>query len=65
MSVQAITLDDLAGRDFATVAEVASILRCDPRTVRRRCIDGTYPAVRAGDWKIPARWLREQAGVAA
>lgn len=57
----ATALGQLAGRDFATVAETAEILRCDPRTVRRRCSEGTIPATRAGDWRIPASWLREQA----
>lgn len=60
-----VTIDDLAGHDFATVDEVAAILRCDPRTVRRRIADGTIPAIRAAQWSIPVRWLREVAGVAA
>lgn len=59
----AVTLDGLAerGHDFATIAETAHILRVDPRTIRRRCADGTIPATRApGDWRIPVSWLREQ-----
>lgn len=63
-----ITLDDLDGCDFATVSETADVLRVDPRTVRRRIADGTYPATRIGsDWRVPVRWLRDQAhaGVAA
>jgi excisionase family DNA binding protein len=57
-----ITLADLEGCDFASVAEVAEVLRVDPRTVRRRIADGAYPATRIGsDWRVPTRWLREQA----
>jgi excisionase family DNA binding protein len=57
------TLEDLAGRDFATVSEVAEILRADPRTIRRRIRDGIIPATRAGDYRVPVSWLREQARV--
>jgi hypothetical protein len=53
------------GRDFATVAETGQIMRADPRTIRRRIKDGTIPAVRASDWRIPVSWLAEQAGVQA
>jgi hypothetical protein len=60
-----IRLGDLAGRDFATVDEVAQILRIDPRTVRARCADGTFPAIKTGDWRISVSWLREQARVAS
>jgi hypothetical protein len=59
-----IALDDLEG-DFATVAETAAITRADQRTIRRRCADGTIPAVKLGDWRIPVRWLREAAGAVA
>jgi excisionase family DNA binding protein len=60
-----IKIEDLDGRDFAVVNEAADILRCDPRTVRRGCEDGTFPGVRIGaEWRIPVRWLREQAGAA-
>ncbi len=55
------TLGDLAGRDFATVGEVASIMRADPRTIRRRIADGTIPATKAADWRIPVAWLKRQA----
>lgn len=58
-------LDDLTGRDFATVAETAAILEVDRRTIRRYCADGRIPGVRVADWKVPVRWLREQAQVAA
>jgi hypothetical protein len=57
-----VTISDLDGHDFASANETASILRCDPRTVRRGCESGLIPAVRAGtEWRIPVRWLREQA----
>ena len=56
-----VTLADLEGRDFANVAETAQILECDPRTIRRRVADGTIPAVRAADWRIPVRWLKARA----
>jgi excisionase family DNA binding protein len=63
-----VTLEELigSGRDFATASETASILRCDPRTVRRSCEDGLIPGIRVGvEYRIPVAWLREQAGVAA
>jgi len=58
-----VTLDELieAGRDFATVPEVASILRCDPRTVNTSIRLGEIPAVRAGTMhRVPVSWLRQQ-----
>jgi hypothetical protein len=57
----AVTLEELDGQAFATVAEVAGILRADPRTIRRRIADSSIPAVRAADWRIPVAWLRQQA----
>ena len=57
-----ITLDDLGGCDFATVPETAGIMRADTRTIRRRIEDGAIPATRIGtDWRVPVRWLRDQA----
>ena len=54
-----LTFDDIASLDFTTPAEVAVILRCDARTVRKRIGDGTWPALKVGDaWRIPTRWLR-------
>lgn len=53
-----LTVSDLEGRDFCTVAEAASIMMCDERTVRRRCADGTIPAIKTAGWIIPASWLR-------
>ena len=61
-----ITLDDLGGRLFATVPEVAAILRYDVRTVRRAIEAGTVPAVRVGaGYRIPMAWLRSVAGATA
>jgi excisionase family DNA binding protein len=58
-----LTLDDLDGRSFATATETAAILHLDPRTVRRGVANGEIPAVRVGpSIRIPASWLREQAG---
>ena len=57
-----LTLDDLAGRLFATVPEVAVILRYDVRTVRRAIAAGEIPAVKAGaTYRVPVAWLRTQA----
>jgi excisionase family DNA binding protein len=59
-----VTLDDLAGRAFAEVWEVASILDADPRTVRSAIRRGDIPHVRAGrEYRVPVAWLREQARV--
>ena len=60
------TLADLAGRDFATVAEAARVLHVDPRTVRRAIASGDIPATRVGsDYRLPVLWLRARAqGVA-
>jgi excisionase family DNA binding protein len=56
------TLDDLAGRNFATVGEVAAILEYDARTIRKGITDGVIPAVRAGaTFRIPVAWLRSAA----
>jgi excisionase family DNA binding protein len=63
-----ITISDLiqSGHDFTDVPVVAGILQCDRRTVRRRIADGTIPAVRIGaEYRVPVRWLVEQAGLAA
>jgi excisionase family DNA binding protein len=58
----ATTLHDLEGRNFATVPEVAGILRYDVRTVRRAINDGEIPAVKAGaTYRVPVAWLRERA----
>jgi hypothetical protein len=63
-----LTVEDVADAriDFLTAAETAVIMRCDPRTVRARCEDGSYPGIKIGDgWRVPVRWLLEVARVAA
>lgn len=58
-----VTLDDLEGRNFATVPEAAKVLRYDIRTVRSAIAAGDIPAVRAGRaYRIPTAWLRSVAG---
>jgi excisionase family DNA binding protein len=58
-----LTIADLDGLDVATPAEVAAVLRCDPRTIRARLEDGSIPGTRLGtDWRVPTRWLREALG---
>jgi excisionase family DNA binding protein len=50
-----IALDELRGRLFLTVTEVASITDTDPRTVRRAIDQGDIPARRIGrNVRIPA-----------
>lgn len=56
-----VTVEELAGRNFATVAETASIMRCDRRTVRTACRLGEMPYTKAGvEYRIPVSWLRQQ-----
>lgn len=56
------TLDDLDGRLFADVPEVASITGRDERTVRRAAAAGEIPSTKVGNkYMIPTAWLREQA----
>lgn len=58
-----MTLDDLEGRLFAGVPEVAEILGVDERTVRRAIQAGEIPSTKIGaQHKIRTSWLREQAG---
>jgi excisionase family DNA binding protein len=62
-----VTLEELIaqGRNFAEVWEVASIMRCDRRTVRTAISLGEIPATKAGvRYKIPVSWLRQQAEAA-
>jgi excisionase family DNA binding protein len=55
----------LNGRWFVTITEAAAILEIDPRTVRRAIDRGDVPAVRVGQqYRVPAAWLREHAGLA-
>jgi len=57
------TIADLGDVDHYTVPEVAAIHRVDQRTIRKGIKSGDIPAVRFGtDYRIPARWVREQAG---
>ena len=61
-----VTLQDLRGRDFTTVPEVASILDYDERTIRAALKRGEIPGVRVGqEWRVPVAWLRAAAGGAA
>ena len=61
-----MNLSELDGRIFATVAETASILRSDPRSIRRAIAVGQIPATKIGPRAmVPLSWLREQASAAA
>lgn len=56
--------DLLRGRLFVSVPELAVILECDQRTIRRGCDSGDIPCTKIGvNWRIPAKWVREQAGL--
>jgi excisionase family DNA binding protein len=56
-----VTIEDLDGRNFAYPHEVAGILRCDVRTVRRAINDGQIPATRIGAaYRVPVGWLVQQ-----
>jgi excisionase family DNA binding protein len=53
-----VTLDDLKGRNFVAVWEVAAILELDRRTIRSAARDGRIPSVKAGSsYRIPVAWL--------
>jgi excisionase family DNA binding protein len=57
-----LTLEDLEGRDFATVHEYASLTRCDPRTVVSGIKAGEIAAIKAGStYRIPLAPLRRVA----
>lgn len=57
-----INLD--TGRLFFTVAEVASAMERDRRTIRRGIEIGEIPASKIGNTiRIPAAWLRSAAGL--
>jgi hypothetical protein len=61
-----MTLDDLAGRLFADVPEVASITGRDERTIRKAAAAGEIPSTKWGNkYMIPTAWIREQAGESA
>jgi excisionase family DNA binding protein len=59
--------EDAGEVDFYTVGEIAAIMRADPRTIRARIKSGDIPATFIGEYRIPARWMRERlnAGTAA
>ena len=58
-----MTLDELNGRLFADVPEVASITGRDDRTIRRAAAAGEIPSTKVGNkYMIPTAWIREQAG---
>ena len=58
------TLDDLSGKIFASVPEVADIIGRDERTVRKCAESGLIPGQKIGaNWSIPVAWLRQQAGL--
>ena len=60
-----MTLDELDGRLFADVPEVASITGRDERTIRKAAAAGEIPSTKVGNkYMIPVAWLREQAGQA-
>jgi hypothetical protein len=57
-------LAQLSDKLFASVPEVAVVLRSDPRSVRRSIAAGDIPAVPVGPRKlVPVKWLREAAGL--
>ena len=57
-------LDSLSGKLFASVPEAATVLRSDPRSVRRAIAAGDIPCTRVGPRAlVPVRWLREVAGL--
>lgn len=54
----------LEGRLFASVPEVAVILRSDPRSIRRAIAAGDIPYTPVGPRKlIPVSWLKQAAGL--
>jgi excisionase family DNA binding protein len=60
-----VKVKDIAGLDFTGVPETADIFGYDQRTIRRRIAAGEIPATRIGaEYRIPVRWILEQAGVA-
>jgi len=57
-------LADLEGKLFATVPEVAIVLRSDPRSVRRAIAAGDIPAQSVGPRKlVPVPWVRKAASL--
>jgi len=59
-------LANLDGKLFASVPEVAVLLRSDVRSIRRSIAAGDIPAVPVGPRKlVPVTWLRQAAGIPA
>jgi hypothetical protein len=57
-------LASLDGKLFASVPEAATVLRSDPRSVRRAIAAGDIPAQSVGPRKlVPVLWLRQAAGL--
>ena len=57
-------LASLKGKLFASVPEVAVVLRSDPGSVRRSIAAGDIPATPVGPRKlVPVSWLRQAAGL--
>jgi len=57
-------IDRLDGQLFASVPEAATVLRSDPRSVRRAIAAGDIPAQPVGPRKlVPVSWLRKAAGL--
>ena len=57
-------LANLEGKLFATVPEVAVILRSDVRSIRRAIAAGDIPAQTVGPRKlVPVPWVRQAAGL--
>jgi excisionase family DNA binding protein len=57
-----VTLEDLKGRNFAKVFEVAAIFERDRRTIRTAIRNGDIPAVKIGaEYLIPVAWVLAQA----
>ncbi|GAA2004400.1 hypothetical protein GCM10009799_34540 [Nocardiopsis rhodophaea] len=59
-----MSIDELRSQLFATVAEAASVLRSDERTVRRAIEAGHIPAVKVSNKTlIPVQALLKLAGL--
>jgi hypothetical protein len=57
-------LASLDGKLFASVPEAATVLRSDPRSVRRSIAAGDIPATKVGPRSlVPVSWLRQAAGL--
>jgi excisionase family DNA binding protein len=62
-----MTLDDLTGRNFASITEAAELWdNADPRTIRRMAQRGEIPSIKIGvRYMIPTAWLRDHLAAAA